>query len=269
MEEKKKDTAVTKQETLAALRNPGELYVVMSAATRMPFVLCDENTYDDEVLLYYRLEDAKEKAKQLAADRYQTAVAKLNDKQLLGFYTSLFTMDVNCLAVNSGTDTEIQIQLNELVAREKPEEVPGSKKVVENPALHLTALYFMQEMRRQNTTEPTPEIRELQEELLAHYQKGTYIIAIEENGQVPILKQKNGLIYQPVFTDALEVQKFSKGKKMRLMAIPAAKIPEILVPDAKGVVINPLGVNVQLQVNRPKKKEDQPAEGQADSKPVS
>ena len=66
-------------------RNPGELYVVMSAATRMPFVLCDENTYDDEVLLYYRLEDAKEKAKQLAADRYQTAVAKLNDKQLLGF----------------------------------------------------------------------------------------------------------------------------------------------------------------------------------------
>ena len=33
-----KETKVTKQETLAALRNPGELYVIMSAATKMPFV---------------------------------------------------------------------------------------------------------------------------------------------------------------------------------------------------------------------------------------
>ncbi len=33
------NTTVTKQETLAALRNPGELYVVMSGATRLPFVV--------------------------------------------------------------------------------------------------------------------------------------------------------------------------------------------------------------------------------------
>ena len=38
-----KETKVTKQETLAALRNPGELYVIMSAATKMPFVKCDVN----------------------------------------------------------------------------------------------------------------------------------------------------------------------------------------------------------------------------------
>ena len=40
-----KETKVTKQETLAALRNPGELYVIMSAATKMPFVKCDEETF--------------------------------------------------------------------------------------------------------------------------------------------------------------------------------------------------------------------------------
>ena len=44
-----KETKVTKQETLAALRNPGELYVIMSAATKMPFVKCDEETFDDEI----------------------------------------------------------------------------------------------------------------------------------------------------------------------------------------------------------------------------
>ena len=60
-----KSTTVTKQETLSALRNPGELYVVMSGATRLPFVFCDEETYDDEVFLYYRAEDAQAKAKEL------------------------------------------------------------------------------------------------------------------------------------------------------------------------------------------------------------
>ena len=58
-------TTVTKQETLAALRTPGELYVIMSGATRLPFVFCDEETFDDEIFLYYRADDAKEKAKEL------------------------------------------------------------------------------------------------------------------------------------------------------------------------------------------------------------
>ena len=37
---------------------------------------------------------------------------------------------------------------------------------------------------------------------------------------------------------------------MKTAIIPAAKIPEVMVAEAKGVVINPLGVNVQLQVSK-------------------
>lgn len=246
-------TTVTKQETLAALRTPGELYVIMSGATRLPFVFCDEETFDDEIFLYYRADDAKEKAKELQGKRYASAVVKLEDKQLLAFYTSLYTMGVNCLAVNSGTDTEISIQLSDLVVRRKPEELPEGKRPVENPALHLTAIYFMQEMRRQAEPQPTEELNKLQEELLAHYGKGTFVAAVREDGQVPILKQKDGSIYQPLFTDMLEFQKFARGEKMKMAVIPAAKIPEILVGEAKGVVINPFGVNVQLQVAKRKK----------------
>ena len=65
-----KETKVTKQETLAALRNPGELYVIMSAATKMPFVKCDEETFDDEIFLYYQMEDAKDKARKLLDEKY-------------------------------------------------------------------------------------------------------------------------------------------------------------------------------------------------------
>lgn len=72
-----KETKVTKQETLAALRNPGELYVIMSAATKMPFVKCDEETFDDEIFLYYQMEDAKDKARKLLDEKYVKRVAKL------------------------------------------------------------------------------------------------------------------------------------------------------------------------------------------------
>lgn len=253
MSEKK--TTVTKQETLAALRSPGELYVVMSGVTKLPFVHCDEITYDDEVFVYYRVEDAKARAKELLDQKFLTAVAKLEEKQLLGFYTSLYTMGVNCLAVNHGTDTQIDIQLAELVTRKMPEQLPNGQKIVENPELHLTAIYFMQEMRRQQSATLTEELKELQEELLAHYSKGTYIIAVGEDGKVPVLQQKDGTVYQPIFTDTLELVKFTKGKKMKNLAVQSAKIPEILAPNAKGVVINPFGVNVQLQIARKKKPE--------------
>ena len=233
-------TTVTKQETLAALRNPGELYVVMSAVTKLPFVKCDDETYDDEIFLYYRVEDAKEKAQELLKERYLTAVAKLEDKQLLPFYTSLYTIGVNCLAVNHGTDTQISVQLSDLVVRKNPEQLPDGKKLLENPALQLTAIYFMQEMRRQEKPQPTEELKELQEELLAHYSKASFIIGIQEDKQI-------------------------KDKKMRTAVISAAKIPDILVGQAKGVVINPLGVNVQLQVAKRKKPEAEPAKPEADA----
>lgn len=122
-----KETKVTKQETLAALRNPGELYVIMSAATKMPFVKCDEETFDDEIFLYYQMEDAKDKARKLLDEKYVSAVAKLAKEQLLPFFTSLYIMGVNALAVNSGTDMEITVQLSDLVTRKYTEGTSGRK----------------------------------------------------------------------------------------------------------------------------------------------
>ena len=56
-----------------------------------------------------------------------------------------------------------------------------------------------------------------------------------------------------VFTDVLEFQKFTKGRPVRSAVVPGEKIAELLMEDVKGVVLNPLGVNVQLQVARRKR----------------
>ena len=154
-------------------------------------------------------------------------------------------MGVNGLSVNVGTDQEKRVQLKDLVVRQNMKEAGEGKMIVENPEMHLTAIYLMQELRHQTGGEVTDQIKELQEELLAHYQKGTFLISVQEDGQIPVLKQKDGSMYQPIFTDILEFRRFAGDKKL--------KMPEALIPDARGVVINPLGVNVQLTVHRPKK----------------
>ena len=65
MDENKVIVSTEMKQALVNLRNLEEIYVIMSGVTKMPFVLCDEETFDDEVLVYYQEESAKEKAKAL------------------------------------------------------------------------------------------------------------------------------------------------------------------------------------------------------------
>ena len=110
MDENKVIVSTEMKQALVNLRNLEEIYVIMSGVTKMPFVLCDEETFDDEVLVYYQEESAKEKAKTLAEDRYHVGIAKIEKNARLGFFTNLYTMGVNALAVNVGTEEEIRVR---------------------------------------------------------------------------------------------------------------------------------------------------------------
>ena len=61
MDENKVIVSTEMKQALVNLRNLEEIYVIMSGVTKMPFVLCDEETFDDEVLVYYQEESAKER----------------------------------------------------------------------------------------------------------------------------------------------------------------------------------------------------------------
>jgi hypothetical protein len=73
---------------------------------------------------------------------------------------------------------------------------------------------------------------------------------------MPMLKQKNGDAYQPIFTDILEFRKFNKEDQFKTMAIEAKNVPKMLVNEAKGVVINPYGVNLQIPIVRPEEPQE-------------
>ncbi len=58
---------------------------------------------------------------------------------------------------------------------------------VENPALHLTALYYMQEQRKRPGCENEPAMKEMQEEIANDFTKGTYIVAVQNEGKAILL----------------------------------------------------------------------------------
>ena len=162
-------------------------------------------------------------------------------------------MGVNCVVIGQGLESEISLQLSEIVHRADTEELPEGKIRVENPELVLTALYLMQKTQRLHQGEGESEVKQLQEEVMAHFSRGRYIVAFEADKGVPLLKDKKEDSYQPVFTDVLEFQKFNRENRFRTAVIPAEKIPDLLAPETKGVVINPMSVNQQLQIHKKKR----------------
>lgn len=240
-----------KKEVMDKLRQAGEIYALVSVCTKMPFVVCDPETFDDEVMVFWTEDDAKAEGQKFLNEKHPLSIVRVENRQFLSFYSSLYTMGVNGILVDKGKE-ELHIQLNELVSRPGKNMEEG-KVWVENPAFHLTALYLMQEVRRQKKTEASEELKDLQEEMLAHFREGKYIVSVQEDGGVPMLKQKDGDVFQPVFTDILEYRKFARNGKFKTAVVEYEMLASALPAEAKGVVVNPLGVNVPLQMERRKK----------------
>ena len=240
------------QEVIQRLKSAEALYVLISGCTKEPYIVCDPESFDDETYMFFTPEDAQAKAGELAGGNIDVKVAKLEDRQMLMFYTSLYTMGVNALAVTEGAE-ERHIQLADFVRRNKPEQDPEGKLLVENPSLHLTALYYMQETRKPSVQEGNPQIKEWQDEISNYFSKGSFIAAVQKEGNgIPVVKLNDKEVYQAIFTDIMEFQKFNKENQLRPIVVTADKIPQILVAEATGVLLNPMGVRMPLQVKRAK-----------------
>ncbi len=249
----KMESSVTKtsgiQKIMFRIRNHDEIFAVMSICTHMPFVYCDPDTYDDEVFIYFSRQEANQGARWLLENKNPIQLAKVDKKSRLAFFTSLYPMGVNAVCVNKGADRECVLKLSDLVRRQNTGHVPKGQARVENPELHLTALYFAQELRKNKNPVLSDEMKELNEELTAHFCEGTYIIAVEEGKGIPLL-EKDGKSYQPLFTDVIEFQKFNRGKKFGAAVLEYKKIAGILTEETDSVAINPFGANILMKIVR-------------------
>jgi len=99
-------------------------------------------------------------------------------------------------------------------------------------------------------TELPDACKEMMEEVLRNFEKGNFIVVYKEKEGAPLLKLPNGDVYQPIFTDLIEFQKFNKNQQFKAVGTSAQGLLKMLAKEAKGFVINPMGVNFQIPIKR-------------------
>lgn len=237
------------------------LYVVFFQPTNAPYIVCDEETLDDQVYAF----TSDEKVKAFIGERkLRLAAAKIAKTQILPFLGSLYLYGVNMVILHE--DEEIRIPLERLVKKPDIEKMRGDKVPGINPELQLSALYFLETVRGVKLDELSDEekaalnLPEKEEEMAANLFRSKFIIAIDlsENGgkldpknpkfKLPFIKGKDDAMLVPCFTDLPEFRKFqmkNQGMKMHLIAVPYDALPGFS-PQAKGFILNPAGFNLLL-----------------------
>ncbi len=231
-----------------------QLFIIFSKASRLPYVVCDEKTFDDQIYIFLNEEEANAMVEK--ETNSLQIVVKLEKQQLMNFYLSLYPLGVNAIVVNIG-EKRIRVQLKELCKEPDYSKIPEEKRPVINPELQLTSMYYVQELKKQYQDEKTEkkDLSDMLEEIHANLKSGKFFLMYrkgeseegkESNRQVelPSIKFKNGDIFHPIFTDLNEALKFPNAKEFSPMILDLKSIFKLLAPQVTGVILNPQSVQI-------------------------
>ena len=227
------------------------VYVADSQATTLPYVKCDEESYNDQAWIFSTEEQIKEFGKQLLEDKILLMGMRYAKKDYPRLYGTFYAIGINSVVWVDGED-KIEIDLPDIAKQADLSKLEPAQRPLLNPTLQLSGIYFMQELRRPVEKDQHGNIRELEEELIVNLRKSEFLLAMDvdpENPKkinIPYLKNKKDEILQPVFTDVMELEKFTKGRKLRIAKVPFNKLPDLMIQQAIAYAVNPMGFNLIL-----------------------
>lgn len=233
-----------------------QTYVAFNQGTRMPFITCDEESFNDQIWVFTTEDKAKEFGEKRRDEMKDILmVVRLENKQLLGFYSGLYLLGVNEIVFVEEEQTT-KILLEQLVKAPDHSKLPKEKQPLMNPQMQLTGLYFMQELLRAVPNNEKPKLPELEEEMVVNLIRSKFFMPIEVEGEtirpdgsnikIPCVKNKDDKMFQPIFTDYSEFQKFNKEGKFKANIIEFVNIEKVLGKSVEGVVVNPQGMNTVI-----------------------
>lgn len=249
---------INKEQAVKELQNRETVYVAYSQATKLPYVTCDEESFNDQAWVFATEEGIKEFGKKLLDDKILLMGMRYEKKDYPRFYGTLYAIGVNTVLWVDGEE-KVEVELADIAKQADFSKLEPNKRPLLNPTLQLSGIYFMQELRRPVEKEERKNMREMEEELLANLRKSEFLMAMDvsetdpKKVNIPFLKDKKDQILQPVFSDIMELEKFTKGKKMRIAKLPFAKLPDVMLEQAFAYVVNPMGFNLVLNKEQIKK----------------
>ena len=84
--------SVDKSSVLKKLRESDAIYVLMSDCTRMPFVVCDPETYDDQVLIFFSEEEAMKGGQEFLKEGNPLKIFNIETKYMLLYISIQFRL---------------------------------------------------------------------------------------------------------------------------------------------------------------------------------
>ncbi|MDY4692785.1 MAG: SseB family protein, partial [Blautia sp.] len=226
--------AISKEQAVKELQNREMVFVAFSQATKLPFVKCDEETFNDQAWIFSTEEGIKEFGKKLLDDKIILMGMRFNKKDYPRLYGIFYAIGVNTVMWVDGED-QVEVDLPDIAKQADMSKIEPDKRPLLNPTLQLSGIYFMQEARRPVEQDQHGNLRELEEEFLVNLRKSEYLMTMDVDPEdpkkisIPYLKNKKEEILQPVFTDVMELDKFLKGKKLRVVKVPFSKLPDLMI----------------------------------------
>ncbi len=237
------------------------LFVAYSMATRLPYVICDPESFNDQAWVFATEQGVKAFAQKTTREKNPVIGTKFENKGFLGFFGTLYAIGVNTVVFNSGDD-RIEVELTDIAKQVDYSKMPPEARPLFNSTLQLSGIYYTQALARivdkQEQADPDfmerrrENLEELWEEVAVNLREAQFLLVSRADPNdpkkinFPCVKGKNDQIFQPVFTDMLEVRKFIKDQKFRISKVPFEKLSQVLIPQAAGISVNPLGFNLIL-----------------------
>lgn len=255
--------AVDQRFVIQKLQKMEEWLVLYSGATRMPYVVCDEETYNDQIFIFSSEEKMKEVIRTYVDAHIPALAIKVQKKNAPMFFTGLFAQGINEIVFQDGEAVH-KLELTKVVNKPDFEKLPVERRPLMNPQLKISASYFLQELRRPGVKPNNQRLLELEEEMSANLYRSQFLMPVdmkEENGEKKVnvlyVTSKEGRKYQPLFSDTLELtthfQQQKEKKNNAILKLNFEALEKNMIPGIDGYVINPSGMNLILTREQMKK----------------
>ena len=245
--------AVDNKFLIRKIKGLAKAYVMFSRVTRHPFAVCDEETFDDQLWLFSTEESVKDTAQKFLEKGYPIYGVTF-EKDRLG----IFFAEAHALGFMDG-DRKSCVGLVEIIPEPDFSKLPVERRPVLNPALQLSSLYFMQELSRQIPAEEKTNLQELEEELAANLSKSRLMIPVVgkklfkpgdklEKGSFDLtfVKDKEGVMFLPVFSDVLEFNLFNDKKQFQGVVMTIDQLRPLVQGKCEGMIVNPRSMALKL-----------------------
>lgn len=247
---------------LKKIQSLKEVIILCFQPTRMPYVECDPETFDDQVHVFGVDKEAEDFVKAYRENNHPVALMKVPQKHAPMIFSSFYSLGVNAIVYHDN-GMKSRLQLEQVVKKPKifVDQEKNDKIPLANPSLQLSIIYFMEEMYRK-VEHDRKQARELEEEMVANLVRSKFIVASKAAAEgeafdpknpnqqkvINYIKDKEGQIFLPVFSDVGEFQRFykEKAKGMGMFVMPFHNLRKHILADTKAIFLNPAGCQLQI-----------------------